>query len=91
MSESSSKDTAQGTHRSSEHSTLSLAHRPLRGKASYGGDKKGASNTEELKAILFGTLMISRLKKNILTQLPPKRRHVVAVTVTDETLARRLR
>jgi hypothetical protein len=34
--------------------------------------------------------MISRLKKNILTQLPPKKRHVVSVEVTDEALARKL-
>lgn len=35
--------------------------------------------------------MISRLKKDILTQLPPKRRHIVDVKVVDEKLARELR
>ena len=35
--------------------------------------------------------MISRLKRDILTQLPPKRRHIVDVKVADEKLACELR
>jgi len=37
----------------------------------------GAKNLEELEFRLKQSLMIRRLKKNVLTQLPPKRRQKV--------------
>jgi hypothetical protein len=88
MKKSSSSDTVLGNSPSPPLSPHLLPCTSHRGKSSY--EKKGASNTEELKAILFGTLMISRLKRNILTQLPPKRRHIVNVEVADENVARHL-
>lgn len=55
------------------------------GTGSWGGEGKvGASHTAELHAMLFGTIMIRRLKKDTLTQLPPKLRHIVRVGVEDE-------
>jgi SWI/SNF-related matrix-associated actin-dependent regulator 1 of chromatin subfamily A len=55
------------------------------GSGSWGGETKaGASHTEELHAMLFGTIMIRRLKKDMLTALPPKTRHIVRVDVQDE-------
>lgn len=43
----------------------------------------GASNIEELHMMLTATIMIRRLKNDILTQLPPKERHVVKVDIQD--------
>lgn len=55
------------------------------GRSSWGGEGKiGASHTEELHAMLFGTIMIRRLKKDMLTELPPKTRHIVRVDVVDK-------
>lgn len=42
-----------------------------------GWDTSGASNLEELQTILRETVMVRRLKKDVLTELPPKRRQVV--------------
>lgn len=52
---------------------------------------KGANNTQELHVILTSTIMIRRLKKDILTQLPQKKRYLVKVGVEDEPERRRLR
>ena len=43
----------------------------------------GASHCAELHATLFGTIMIRRLKKDMLTELPAKTRHLVRVDVLD--------
>jgi SWI/SNF-related matrix-associated actin-dependent regulator 1 of chromatin subfamily A len=40
-------------------------------------DVKGASNLEELQTRLRGTIMVRRLKKDVLTELPPKRRQIL--------------
>jgi SNF2 family DNA or RNA helicase len=40
-------------------------------------DIKGASNLEELQTRLRGTVMIRRLKKDVLSELPPKRRQIL--------------
>ena len=57
------------------------------GSGSWGAESKvGASNTAELHAMLFGTIMIRRLKKDTLTELPPKSRHLVKVEVMNEDL-----
>jgi SNF2 family DNA or RNA helicase len=45
----------------------------------------------ELNAILFNTLMIRRVKKTILTQLPDKKRHIVRIEVKNEEKAAKLR
>lgn len=44
----------------------------------------GASHCAELHAMLFGTIMIRRLKKDMLTELPRKTRHIVRVEVLDK-------
>ncbi|CAI7789277.1 unnamed protein product, partial [Closterium sp. NIES-54] len=41
------------------------------------GEFTGSSNLEELHAVLSGTVMIRRLKKQVLPQLPAKRRQQV--------------
>ena len=40
-------------------------------------DYRGSSNSEELKVLLESTIMIRRLKKDVLSQLPKKKRVVV--------------
>lgn len=47
---------------------------------------KGCSNADELKVILESTIMIRRLKKDVITNLPPKTRNVVTLPINfDET------
>lgn len=43
----------------------------------YGWDFTGSSNLQELQDKLRGSMMIRRLKMDVLTELPAKRRHVV--------------
>jgi len=43
----------------------------------WGWHVTGASNLDELQEILRSTIMVRRLKKDVLTDLPPKRRQVI--------------
>lgn len=45
----------------------------------YGWDFSGASNLEELQEKLRTTVMVRRLKADVLTELPPKRRQVIEI------------
>ena len=47
-------------------------------------DFSGASNVEELHVMLSATLMIRRLKKDILAQLPCKTRQIIRVTIENK-------
>lgn len=47
-----------------------------------GSDGKGASNLEELQARLRASVMIRRLKKDVLTELPPKLRQIIEIPVS---------
>lgn len=46
----------------------------------YGWDVSGATNLEELQDRLRAAVMVRRLKKDVLTELPPKRRSVVVLS-----------
>lgn len=45
----------------------------------FGWDNKGASNLSELNDYLRGTFMVRRLKRDVLPQLPRKRRQIIAI------------
>jgi len=47
----------------------------------FGWDVSGASNTEELNKILTSSIMVRRLKSEVLTQLPPKVRQVIPIEI----------
>lgn len=49
----------------------------------YGLDISGASNLEELHHILRDNMMVRRLKNDVLTQLPEKRRSTIYIDVSD--------
>ncbi|CAM9140849.1 unnamed protein product, partial [Laminaria digitata] len=53
-------------------------------KGKFGWDYSGASHIAELHALLRATVMVRRLKKNILKNLPPKQRTLVDVRVEDD-------
>ncbi|KAL0185011.1 hypothetical protein M9458_020707, partial [Cirrhinus mrigala] len=46
----------------------------------WGWDYSGSSNLSELKLLLEESLMLRRLKSEVLSQLPAKQRKVVTVT-----------
>ena len=48
---------------------------------------KGASNLKELHTLLYATIMIRRLKADIMKQLPPKTRYLGNVEIEDQTKA----
>ena len=62
-----------------------------RSSGKFGADNKGASNTVELNAILFNTIMIRRLKRNILNELPKKKRQIIRFDIRDRQIADKLR
>jgi SWI/SNF-related matrix-associated actin-dependent regulator 1 of chromatin subfamily A len=49
----------------------------------YGWDTRGSSNEEELQIKLRETIMVRRLKKDVLKELPPKRRATI-ILPSDE-------
>lgn len=57
---------------------------PNGAKPGFGQEYKGASNTRELHVLLTNSLMIRRLKKDILHQLPKKVRQVIKVNIDDD-------
>tara|TARA_B110000977_G_C11084936_1_gene494330 strand:+ start:1106 stop:2779 length:1674 start_codon:yes stop_codon:yes gene_type:complete len=65
----------------------SYAARYCNGKATpFGYDDRGSSNVHELNWILKRGFMIRRLKRDVLTQLPPKTRHTVWLEMTTKQL-----
>ncbi|XP_072020208.1 DNA annealing helicase and endonuclease ZRANB3-like [Amphiura filiformis] len=59
------------------------AHWQHYGRTKKSWDTSGASNLEELHRKLKGSIMIRREKKNVLTQLPPKRRQKVPFELAE--------
>lgn len=55
----------------------------------YGVDYSGASCTFELHHVLTTTFMVRRLKRDVLDQLPDKRRQQVQIQ-TDDRIVRQL-
>jgi len=51
----------------------------------YGWDDSGSSNTDELNHVLKATIMIRRLKEDVLQQLPEKRRQIVVLDAVKQT------
>lgn len=63
------------------YSLFSNSHHRFKGL----GDNayKGANHTQELHVILTSTIMIRRLKKDILLQLPKKKRYLMKIEIED--------
>eukprot|EP00056_Hartaetosiga_gracilis_P007950 m.114128 g.114128 ORF g.114128 m.114128 type:complete len:1223 (-) comp12812_c0_seq1:69-3737(-) len=56
----------------------------------FGWNTKGASNLDELNKRLKNGIMIRRLKNDVLTQLPPKRRQRISIRITDHKFVKML-
>jgi len=52
-------------------------------KNRWGLDVSGASNLDELQETLRATVMVRRLKKDVLKELPPKRRQVIEIQAEE--------
>ena len=57
-------------------------------KTQYGWDVTGASNLLELQDHLRASIMVRRLKKDVLTELPPKRRQLLEFSGETEAVER---
>jgi len=65
----------------------SYAARYCNGKSTpFGYDDRGSSNAHELNWILNTAFMVRRLKRDVLTQLPPKTRHMIWLEVRTAAL-----
>ena len=51
----------------------------------FGWDMKGATNLDELQQTLRGSIMVRRLKKDVLTELPAKRRQIIEIAPKGAT------
>ncbi len=56
-------------------------------RTQFGWDVSGASHLDELQARLRSELMVRRLKADVLTELPPKRRQIIEVTANGAARA----
>lgn len=66
----------------------SFTRRYCAGRATeYGWDPDGASNLDELNARLRETVMVRRIKKDVLLELPPKTRQVVPIDFEGDARA----
>lgn len=65
-----------------------FAHRYCDAKhTGYGWDFSGASNLDELQQKLRSSIMVRRLKNDVLTELPPKRRQIIELPNNTKTSA----